>query len=145
MWGNNFTYIDFDNDGVLDYFSFLVNSVTQPYAKNGGKYLLVKDLLGEKPKPQYTDCTTRWAPNFEINDVNNDGYNEIIQASSDGHGLADGTNGVESPLKIIYFNIDGTFNVKEVGEPIGIHDLSSGDIDNDVDIVTGKQIGRAHV
>ncbi|BBE18584.1 major paralogous domain protein [Aquipluma nitroreducens] len=135
MWGNNSTYIDIENDGILDYFYFLVLNSEGQIAKNFGKYGIVKNVLGEIPIITNYDCTTKWSPTFEINDVNNDGYNEIIQASWDGHEqYADGSRNPESPLKIIYFNSNGTYNVKEIGEPMAIHDFASGDIDSDGDV-----------
>ena len=130
----NSIYFDYNNDGVLDMFSFVTNFVNAPWGSTGGKYLLVKDVLGKNPEKVYSNSTTRFAANFELNDLNGDGINEIIQYSQDGHQLADGTFGAESPLKIISFQPDGTFAVKEIGDPMGIHDMATGDIDNDGDV-----------
>jgi hypothetical protein len=128
-------HFDFNKDGILDYFSFLQNFYNPPAGSQGGKYMLIKNLLGETNQEKvYTNSVTRWSVRLEVNDVNGDGTDELIQGSSDGHGLSDGSRGLESPLKIIYFNPEGTFTVKEIGSAMGIHDFTSGDIDNDGDI-----------
>ena len=128
-------HFDYNKDGIIDYFSFLQNFYNPPAGSQGGKYLLIKDVLGVyKQEIVNSNSNTKWCARLEVNDVNGDGADELIQASQDGHNLSDGSRGSETALKIIYFNSDGTYIVKEIGIPMGIHDFSSADIDGDTDI-----------
>lgn len=133
MFENDYVYFDYNSDGKLDLFGFLMDFSTTVYGRNNGKFVLVDDVLSANAKKQYYSSTTRWAGRFEITDINGDKRPELILYSSDGHTLLDGSYGLESPLKIISFS--GTeIQIKEIGVAMGIHDLASGDIDGDKDI-----------
>jgi hypothetical protein len=127
-------YGDFDNDGLLDLFAFLWNRDSNPQGSQPGKYLFISDVLGVNPNQIIFDATIKWMPIFEVNDFNNDGKLEILQCVWDSHLLLDGkTMGTKSPVMILSI-IDKKLSIKNIGIPIDVHDMASGDIDNDNDV-----------
>jgi hypothetical protein len=73
-------------------------------------------------------------PVFEVNDFNNDGKLEILQCVWDSHLLLDGkTMGTKSPAMIISI-VDKKLIIKNIGNPMDIHDMATGDIDKDGDV-----------
>jgi hypothetical protein len=127
-------YGDFDNDGLLDLFAFLWNRDSNPQGSQPGKYLFVSDILGTNPTQIIFDAPIKWMPVFEVNDFNNDGKLEILQCVWDSHLLLDGkTMGTKSPVMIISI-VDKKLIIKNIGNPMDIHDMATGDIDKDGDV-----------
>ena len=127
-------YGDFDNDGLLDLFAFLWNKDSNPEGSQPGKYIFISDVLGVNPNQIIFDATIKWMPIFEVNDFNNDGKLEILQCVWDSHLLLDGkTLGTKSPAMIISI-VDKKLIIKNIGSPMDIHDMATGDIDKDGDV-----------
>ena len=127
-------YGDFDNDGLLDLFVFLWDKYSNPSGSQPGKYLFVSDVLGKTPNQIIFDAPIKWMPVFEVNDFNNDGKLEILQCVWDSHLLLDGiTMGTKSSVMILSI-VDKKLSIKNIGNPMDIHDMATGDIDNDNDV-----------
>jgi hypothetical protein len=127
-------YGDFDNDGLLDLFVFILNTESIPHGSQNGKYLFISNILGTNPNQIIFDAPIRWMPIFEVNDFNNDGKLEILQCVWDSHLLFDGkTMGTKSPVMIISI-VDKKLIIKNIGNPMDIHDMATGDIDKDGDV-----------
>jgi hypothetical protein len=127
-------YGDFDNDGFLDLFAFLWNRDSNPIGSQPGKYLFISNILGTNPNQILFESSISWMPIFEVNDFDNDGKLEILQCVWNSHILPDGsTSNTKLPIMILSI-VDKKLIIKNVGNPIDIHDMSTGDIDNDGDV-----------
>jgi|GEM_PF-4574315 len=129
---------DYDNDGNIDYFSFLTAS--DPYGRWGiedGMYMLITDVYNPNRKYNYFYSQGHSQGFYpELIDLNNDGIYEIIACNQNSHG-----NGAESqyadqlPPRIHSFNSSGNMSLNDfINEPRGSHDFTLGDVDNDGDI-----------
>jgi len=136
----NSTFLDFDRDGQLDLFSVLF-SQGEGYAYAGSctsKIKIVKNIFSSNKQEFIYDSPYNWGlSDVHINDFNGDGINEVIVGSNNNHpcGSYQGnTQGSELPITIFYINPDGSFESEYITPPTSVHDLASGDIDNDGDI-----------
>jgi hypothetical protein len=127
-------YGDFNGDGLLDLFAFIWNKESIPSGSQNGKYVLVSNILSNNPIKFTFDANISWMPVFEVNDFNNDGKMEILQCVWNSHTLLDGkTSMSKAPIMIISFS-ENIISIKNIGNPIDIHDMASGDVDNDNDV-----------
>jgi hypothetical protein len=136
LYNNHSRFIDFNNDGRIDLFGWLMNN-SGGYGVGFGKYVVVNDVLNN-PTTTYYDSNIWFGGRMEVNDFNGDGKDDILVYNQNDHGDNQGGNFTErTPLEIIYFNMDGSFNMVQIGGPTGAHELTSFDIDldGDVDIV----------
>ncbi|MDC0506366.1 VCBS repeat-containing protein [Flavobacteriaceae bacterium] len=134
MFGRDGIYFDFNNDNKLDVFGFLTNFIPN-WGVEKGKFVLADNVLNDSRTKLYFDTDISFGGgSIEANDFYNDGKLEIMIATSNDHENGDGGKANSKPVKIISFKEDGTIMEKEVGNPMGIHDSSSGDIDNDGDV-----------
>ena len=136
LFNNHSRYIDINNDGKIDLFGWLMNN-SRGYGVGFGKYVIVDDVFNN-PESTYYNSNTWFGGRMEVNDFNGDGRDDILVYNQNDHGDNQGGYFTERvPLEIIYFNLDGSFNVVPIGEPTGTHELTSFDIDmdGDVDIV----------
>ena len=123
-------YGDFDDDGLLDLFSFITISSGNEY----GKYALISNVLSNSYKIVYYNSKTNFLPIFEVNDYNGDGKLDIIQSNWNSHILFDGfTKKDKIASKLLTFS-NNNINVKDITDITDVHDMASGDIDNDNDI-----------
>lgn len=132
-------YFDYNNDGLIDLFGFLENN-SDGYRVGFGKYVLVDDVFNN-PQSTYFDSNVWCGGRMELNDFNGDGRDDVLVYHENDHG--DGNGGYYTsriPLEILYFNLDGSYTINQVGPNTGTHDLVSFDIDNDgdVDIVNNE-------
>ena len=129
-------FFDFDNNGKLDFFGFMVPSTSVYF--DGGKTVLVKDFFSEQPTTTFFDSNVSFPTGTEVNDFNGDGIEDLLWYYSNDHQIYDSNNNEiyaqNLPLEIYYFSSDGNYNVTQISPPASIHDLTSGDIDNDGDI-----------
>ena len=136
----NSTFLDFDRDGQLDLFSILF-SQGEGYAYAGScssKIKIVKNIFTDNKEEFIYDSPYNWGvSDVHLNDFNGDGSLEVVVGSNNSHqcGSYNGIiNGNEIPISIFYINSDGTYVVDYITPPTSVHDLASGDLDNDGDI-----------
>ena len=69
---------------------------------------------------------------MELNDFNNDGVKDVVFYSYNNHADIGGlsTNTAKS-VKVILFNSNGTFKETNATAPLIVHDMSTGDLNND--------------
>jgi len=149
LGGVHMLYFDFNNDNKLDLFGFLHNN-SNGWITGKGKFIVVENVLNEDYKVNYYDSENYFAVRLFLNDFNGDGRLDILVSNEDRHDDGNGNwyKPEMTPLQILYFNDDGTFQIEEIGNPTSTHDLATGDIDNDGDIdiinfewVYDKQVG----
>ena len=134
MFGREGVYFDYNIDGKLDFFGFLTNFIPNWGVENG-KFILIDNVLSDSREELYFDTDINFGGgSIQANDFNNDGKLEIKISTSNNHQNGNGGSTNSLPVKIISFNENGTITENQVGEPMGIHDSSCGDIDNDGDI-----------
>ena len=133
LWNNSSKYIDFNKDGLIDLFGFLMNN-SNGYAVGYGKYVLVEDVFNN-PKASYFDSNVWFGARMEVNDFNSDGVDDILVWHSNDHDDQEGGFYTDrTPLEIVYISNDGSINVQKIGEPTATHNVTSFDIDNDGDV-----------
>ncbi|MDG2491894.1 MAG: VCBS repeat-containing protein [Flavobacteriaceae bacterium] len=133
LYNNHSRYIDFNNDGKIDLFGWLMNN-SGGYGVGYGKYVVVDDVFNN-PISTYYDSNIWFGGRMEVNDYNGDGVDDILVYNQNDHGDNQGGHFTDrTPLEIIYFNFDGSFNVVQVGGPTGSHELATFDIDSDGDV-----------
>ena len=127
---------DYNNDGNVDYFSFLTaNYPLGNWAVEDGLYMLIDDVFN--PSRDYKYYSTnghKFEIITELIDVNNDGIYEIIAGNQNSHNTGNGSFPDQIPPRIHSFYSNGNMNfVDFINEPRGTHDFSTGDVDNDGD------------
>ena len=127
---------DFDNDGNIDYFSFLTaNYPLGNWAVEDGVYMLIKDVFNPNREYEYykgMGHKFEFCP--ELIDLNNDGFYEIIAGNSNSHNTGNGIYPDQIPPRIHSFDLNGNMTFIDLfSEPRGTHDYAIGDVDNDGD------------
>ena len=132
---HSFVYFDYNNDQRTDLFGFLKNTSREGGPQWGpGKYVLVDDVFNN-PRSTYYPVDHWWGGVMELNDFNNDSFLDIIVFFADDHDRGDGTPiSNRTPIEILYFENDGSFNRVQVGPDTSTHDLTTFDVDLDGDI-----------
>ena len=127
---------DYDNDGSIDYFSFLTASYPPGnWGGEDGVYMLIKDVFNPNREYRYFQTDGHkfeFCP--ELIDLNKDGLYEIIAGNSNSHNTGNGTFPDQIPPRIHSFNLNGSMTIVDLfSEPRGTHDFAIGDVDNDGD------------
>ena len=128
---------DFDRDGDLDFFGWMVNispSSSIGYVSGPGKWVWWPNYEDENSSPIYYDSPLWFAARYEMNDFNGDGILDLLWENENHH--EDGSGGFFAdhyPLLITYLSEYG-ITESTIGPPTGAHDITTGDIDNDGDI-----------
>ena len=136
----NSAFLDFDQNGELDLFSVLISQGnSQSFAGScSTKIRIIKNVFSDKREEFIYDAPYSFALlDLHINDFNGDGIHEVIVSTFNTHdclSYSGWTRGNELPVHIYYINPDGTYNLQEVTPPTAMHDLATGDIDNDGDV-----------
>jgi hypothetical protein len=134
MFGREGVYFDYNNDEKLDFFGFLTNFIPN-WGVEKGKFILIDNVLNDSREKLSFDTDINFGGgSIQTNDFNNDGKLEIMISTSNNHENGDGGYSNSKPVKIIFFNENGTITEKEVGEPMSVHDSTCGDVDNDGDV-----------
>lgn len=127
---------DYDNDGNIDYFSFLTaNYPLGNWAVEDGVYMLIKDVFN--PSREYKYFQT-YGHKFEFTpeliDITNNGIYEIIDGNQNSHNTGNGIYPDQIPPRIHSFDLNGNMTFVDLfSEPRGTHDFAIGDVDNDGD------------
>ena len=131
MSDHTYVFFDYNNDRYLDLFGWIYN-LTPVMGRNAGKYILIENVLINRRKITFFDSDIAWPSGMELNDFNNDGVKDVIFYSYNNHADIGGqsTNSAK-PVKIFLFNKNGTFKETSVTSPLIIHDMSTGDLNND--------------
>ncbi|MDC1433914.1 hypothetical protein N8147_00005 [Flavobacteriaceae bacterium] len=128
---------DFDGDGDLDLFGWMVNissATSIGYISGPGKWIWWSNYEDENSSPTYYDSPLWFAARYEMNDFNGDGVLDLLWENENHH--EDGRGGFYTdhyPLVITYLSESG-ITESTIGPPTGAHDIATGDIDNDGDI-----------
>jgi hypothetical protein len=124
---------DFFNDGKVDFFGFSFG--------NGevvkGKYILIEDINDNPKEPIIFDSDLYAASTALLSDTNGDGSMEILFFSENNHGFQCGGNTTGYLENILRISINENRDIiqERIGTtPVGTHDGTTGDIDNDGDI-----------
>lgn len=134
MFGREGIYFDYNNDGKLDFFGFLTNFIPN-WGVEKGKFVLIDNILSDSREKLYFDTDINFGGgSIQANDFNNDGKLEIMISTQNNHENGNGGYSTNVPVKIITFNENGTIIEQQVGEPMGVHDSTCGDVDNDGDV-----------
>ena len=134
MFGREGIYFDYNNDGKLDFFGFLTNFIPN-WGVEKGKFVLIDNILSDSREKLYFDTDINFGGgSIQANDFNNDGKLEIMISTQNNHENGNGGYSTNVPVKIITFNENGTIIEQQVGEPMGVHDSTCGDDDNDGDV-----------
>ena len=133
MFGREGIYFDYNNDGKLDFFGFLTNFIPN-WGVEKGKFVLIDNILSDSREKLYFDTDINFGCSIQANDFNNDGKLEIMISTQNNHENGNGGYSTNLPVKIITFNENGTIIEQQVGEPMGVHDSTCGDVDNDGDV-----------
>lgn len=131
MSDHTYVFFDYNNDGYLDLFGWVYN-LTPVMGRNVGKYILIENVNSTKRKVSFYDSDIAWPSGMELNDFNNDGVKDVIFYSYNNHVDIGGqsTNSAK-PIKIFLFNKNGSFVESNSTAPLIVHDLSTGDLNND--------------
>jgi hypothetical protein len=125
---------DFFNDGKVDYFGFSLGSGESIK----GKYILIENINDNPKKPIIFDSELYAVSSALISDINGDGSMEILLFSQNNHGYQCGSGNLNNYLENIFkisINKNKTITEERIGNiPLGTHDGTSGDIDNDGDV-----------
>ena len=133
MFGREGIYFDYNNDGKLDFFGFLTNFIPN-WGVEKGKFVLIDNILSDSREKLYFDTDINFGCSIQANDFNNDGKLEIMISTQNNHENGNGGYSTNLPVKIITFNENGAIIEQQVGEPMGVHDSTCGDVDNDGDV-----------
>lgn len=135
LFEHSYVLFDYNNDGYLDLFGWMSNS-TPVLGRNSGKYILVSNVLGgSKKNTTLFDSNVAWGTAMEANDFNKDGVMDVLFYSYNNHDDMGGQSlNPSKPVKIFFFNKDGTFKEVNATAPVVVHDMASGDVDNDGDV-----------
>jgi hypothetical protein len=127
---------DYNNDGNIDYFSFLTaNYPTGNWAVEDGLYMLIDDVFNPSRDYKYYNSNGhKFEIVTELIDINYDGIYEILAANQNSHNTGNGTYPDQIPPRIHSFLLNGNMNFEDfINEPRGSHDFATGDVDNDGD------------
>lgn len=131
MSDHSYAFFDFNNDGYLDLFGWLYN-LTPVMGRNPGKYILIDNVLSTRRKISFFASDISWPSGLELNDFNNDGIKDFVFYSYNNHvDLGGASNNSSKPVKVFLFNKNGTFKEIDATNPLIVHDMSSGDLNND--------------
>jgi len=132
---HNYVLFDYNNDGYMDLFGWMFN-FTPVYGRNTGKYILVNNVLGgSKKKTTFLDSDISWGTAMEVNDFNEDGISDALLYSYNDHTDMGGQiSNPPKPVKVFLFNRAGTYKEVNATIPLSVHDMASGDVDNDGDV-----------
>lgn len=128
---------DFDKDGDLDFFGWMVNissATSLGYISGPGRWVWWPNYEDENSSPTYYNSSLWFAARYEMNDFNGDGIIDLLWENENHH--EDGSGGFYTdhyPLLITYLSESG-MTEKTIGPPTGAHDIATGDIDNDGDV-----------
>jgi hypothetical protein len=133
----SYALFDYDGDGDLDLFGWMVNispATSIGYVSGPGRWVWWPNYEDVNSTPTYFESPIWFAAGFEINDFNGDGILELLWQNSNHH--SDGNGGYYTdhyPLVITYLSENNITEVT-VGDPTSVHDIATGDLDNDGDI-----------
>lgn len=131
MSDHSYTFLDYNQDGYLDLFGWCYN-LTPVMGRNSGKYIVVDNILGSKRKITFHDSDIAWPSGMETNDFNKDGISDVVFYSYNTHNDMGGLSlNKAKPVKVFLFNKDGSFKETDATEPVVVHDMATGDINND--------------
>ena len=132
MGDHTYVLFDYNNDGYLDLFGFMYN-FTPVFGRNTGKYILVNNVLGgSKKKVTFSDSDVSFGQGMEVNDFNNDGIPDVVFYSYNDHTDNGGLiSNPPKPVKVFLFNRDGTYKEVNATIPLTVHDMATGDVNND--------------
>lgn len=126
-----YVFFDYNNDGYLDLFGWLYN-LTPIMGRKPGKYILIDNVNSSKRKITFYDSDIAWPSGMELNDFNNDGIKDVVFYSYNTHTDIGGqANNPFIPVKVFLFDKTGNFKESNVTIPLTVHDMASGDINND--------------
>jgi len=124
---------DFFNDGNVDYLAFHSAS----WESKMGIYVLIEDINNEPKEPIIFPSTLFSANSGLIADTDGDGIIEMILFSENSHNNCEsgGINNYLENIMRIKISPDRVLLEEQIGNiPLGTHDGTSGDIDNDGDV-----------
>ena len=131
MSDHTYVFFDYNNDGYLDLFGWVYN-LTPVMGRNVGKYILIENVTSTKRKVSFYDSDIAWPSGMELNDFNNDGVKDVIFYSYNNHvDMGGQSNNSAKPVKLMLFNKNGSFKESNVTSPLIVHDMSTGDLNND--------------
>lgn len=131
MSDHTYAFFDFNKDGYLDLFGWMYN-LTPVMGRNNGKYILIDNVESTKRMVTFFDSDIAWPSGMEANDFNNDGVNDIVFYSYNNHQDMGGQAiNTAKPVKVFLFDKNGSFKEVNATPPIIVHDMSSGDLNND--------------
>jgi len=131
MSDHTYVFFDYNSDGYLDLFGWVYN-LTPVMGRNVGKYILIENVLSSRRKVSFYDSDIAWPSGMELNDFNNDGVKDVIFYSYNNHfDIGGQSNNAAKPVKLILFNKNGSFKESNVTSPLIVHDMSTGDLNND--------------
>jgi len=134
---NQYTYLDYNNDGKVDLFAFREHrGMIFESSYSNGEYVLYSDIFNSAELVDVKESRRMYEGRIEMNDFDGDGNSEMVIFSNEAH-LSDWTNqriNTLQPLSYIDITIEGDILVSYIGPDTGAHDITSADIDNDGDI-----------